>query len=338
MKLTDLDFTYPDELIATEPQRPSRVMLVQGEQPQEITLSDLLASFDAGDVLVINDTLVLKRRVFVGDLEVLFLKSQNQKVWEVLFPSRKFKVGDTFEMPLGVKMTLVAKGRPQLVETSEALSEDYFSKVGELPLPPYIQKAREARHNVDQDQSWYQTAWAQKAGSFAAPTASLHFSQEDLNQLRERGVDVCQVTLHVGLGTFLPVTAEDLDEHDMHSEFAEVSLETWQRVQAAKAGGKKVWALGTTAVRSLESVGHKILPWNEGTQSFCGETKLLIQPGYQWQVVDVLMTNFHQPQTTLLALVSAFAGLENVQRCYQWAIERKFKLFSYGDLSVWRKS
>ncbi len=336
MKLADLDFPFPEDLIATSPQRPSRVMSVDIlGNPQEISLKQLIESIPAGDLLVLNNTRVLKRRVFSGDVEILFLKQVTDTQWEVLFPSKKFKLGATLELPQGVQMTLVQKGRPQIVELNQAVTEDYFQKVAELPLPPYIQKAREQRHTVESDESWYQTAWAIKPGSFAAPTASLHFSAEDITTLKNKGVRLTEVTLHVGLGTFLPVTADDLDQHDMHEEYVEVSADTWHLVQEAKAQKKQVWSLGTTTTRSLESVALGLLS-GSAQSGFSGFSKLLIQPGYNFQVVDVLLTNFHQPQSTLLALVSAFSSLEKVKSCYQWAIERKFRLFSYGDLSVWK--
>ncbi|MGZ3774510.1 MAG: tRNA preQ1(34) S-adenosylmethionine ribosyltransferase-isomerase QueA [Bdellovibrio sp.] len=338
MKLTDLDFTFPEELIATSPQRPSRVMWVDSEGgPQEISFQELLNRIPAEDVLVVNNTQVLKRRIFAGDIEILFLKQLNDFEWEVLFPSKKYKTGSSLELPLGVVMTLIEKGRPQKVRLNQAVSEDYFQKVAELPLPPYIQKAREQRHTVEADESWYQTAWAKMPGSFAAPTASLHFSQPDMQSLRDRGVQVFEVTLHVGLGTFLPVTAEDLDDHDMHEEYVEVGAQTWAAIAAAKKENRKTWALGTTTARSLESTGLGLLS-GSAEEGFRGFTRLLIQPGYNFKVVDRLLTNFHQPQSTLLALVAGFSSLEKVKTCYQWAIERKFRLFSYGDLSCWQKN
>lgn len=337
MKLADLDFSFPEELIATSPQRPSRVMWVERGVPQEITLQELMSRIPAGDVLVVNNTRVLKRRVFAGDVEILFLKQTSSVDWEVLFPSKKYKVGSSLELPLGVTMTLVEKGRPQKVRLNQEVTEDYFQKVAELPLPPYIQKAREQRHTVEADESWYQTAWAKTPGSFAAPTASLHFSAQDMEALKAKGVVLCEVTLHVGLGTFLPVTAEDLNDHDMHEEYVEVSAATWAVVNNARKNGHKVWSLGTTTTRSLESVGNGLLQGNP-EEGFRGFTKLLIQPGYKFKVVNRLLTNFHQPQSTLLALVAGFSSLETVKACYHWAIERKFRLFSYGDLSCWTET
>ncbi|MEK2645709.1 tRNA preQ1(34) S-adenosylmethionine ribosyltransferase-isomerase QueA [Bdellovibrio sp. BCCA] len=338
MKITDLDFAFPEELIATAPQRPSRVMWVQENgEPQEISIQELMERIPSGDVLVVNNTRVLKRRVFAGDIEILFLKQTNQFDWEVLFPSKKHKIGSALELPLGLTMTLIEKGRPQKVRLNQEVTEDYFQKVAELPLPPYIQKARDQRHTVDADESWYQTAWAKSPGSFAAPTASLHFSSEDMQKLRERGVKIVEVTLHVGLGTFLPVTAEDLNDHDMHEEYVEVSAETWKVIADVRASNGKVWSLGTTTTRSLESAAQGLLQGSAET-GYRGFTKLLIQPGYKFKVVNRLLTNFHQPQSTLLALVAGFSSLERVKACYQWAIERKFRLFSYGDLSCWTET
>ncbi len=337
MKVTDLDFDFPEELIATTPQRPSRVMWVDPtEGPQEISIQDLLMRIPAGDILVINNTRVLKRRVFSGDVEILFLKQLNATDWEVLFPSKKLKVGSTLELPMGLTMSLLEKGRPQKVRLNQEVAESYFQKVAELPLPPYIQKARQQRHTVNSDESWYQTAWASQPGSFAAPTASLHFSGQDIETLRSKGVKVCEITLHVGLGTFLPVTADDLDEHDMHEEYVEVPAEVWQAVQQAKESKARVWSLGTTTTRSLESAAAGLLQGSP-QEGFRGFTKLLIQPGFEFKIVNYLLTNFHQPQSTLLALVAGFSSLEKVKACYQWAVERKFRLFSYGDLSCWAR-
>ncbi len=335
MKLADLQFDYPENLVATKPQRPSRVLWVENKTPLEISLTDLLQKIPAGDVLVVNNTKVLKRRVFAGDLEILFLGklSGEGEQWEVLFPSKRYKLGEKIELPLGKSMTLKQKGRPQIVEASEALTEDYFNQVAELPLPPYIQKARGERHTVGADESWYQTHWASEPGSFAAPTASLHFSKDDFQMLKDRGVKILELTLHVGLGTFLPVTAEDLDQHDMHAEWVHIPQATWAEIQKAKSEDRKIWSLGTTATRALESAGQGIL--KESADGLQGFTKILIQPGYEWRVIDRLLTNFHQPESTLLALVAAFADLQTVKSVYRFAIGKEFRLFSYGDLSVW---
>ncbi len=326
--LPDLLFDYPESLVATQPQKPPRVAWVEKGEAQEISFAEMLDKIPAGDVLVVNDTRVLKRRVFAGPLEILFLSSNEDRTeWEVLFPSRDLRVGDSISLPLGRQMTLIAKGRPQKVRTDIPLEESYFEEVAELPLPPYIQKARGERHQVSEDQNWYQTAWAEKPGSLAAPTASLHFTASDLEKLKQRGVQIESITLHVGLGTFLPLTEEMIQKQALHQERVEILPDVWERLQKAKLDGRKIWALGTTVTRSLESAAQ-----GRGLQF---ETDLFIQPGFEYRIVDRLMTNFHQPGSSLLALVMAFAGKESVQKAYQWAIQNEFKLFSYGDFSIW---
>lgn len=335
MKLEELKFDYPLDLIATSPQRPSRVMWAEeNKDPKEISIADLILSIPAGDVLVINNTKVLKRRVFTkDDVEVLFLdmveQNETSNQWKVLFPSKKFSLGHVHTLPQGFKMKLIEKGRPQLVEVSPPISDLDFANFAEMPLPPYIQKAREERHNLSSDEKWYQTAWASEPGSMAAPTASLHFSEADIQQLKVNGVRVLELTLHVGLGTFLPVVTEDLNQHQMHSEQYRISDENWEAVLRAKLSKQKVWALGTTTTRVLETIAR--------TNRKSGFTNLLLQPGSDFNIVDRLLTNFHQPESTLLALVASFSSLENVKQNYKWAMERKFRLFSYGDLSVWIK-
>ncbi|MBC7419382.1 MAG: tRNA preQ1(34) S-adenosylmethionine ribosyltransferase-isomerase QueA [Bdellovibrio sp.] len=335
MKLSDLKYEYPEELIAIVPSRPTRVMWVEKDlPPQEINLDSVIERIPAGDVFVINNTKVLKRRVFAkNEIEVLFLdcvdKKSESNTWKVLFPSKKFALGDVLDLPNGFQMKLVEKGRPQLVEVTPAITESDFEKMAELPLPPYIQKARHARHNVSDDESWYQTAWAKSPGSMAAPTASLHFSKDDIQKLKDKGVQVIELTLHVGLGTFLPVAADDLDQHQMHSEVYEISAESWQKINDAKKSGQHIWSLGTTSTRVLESVAR--------TGKLSGSTDILLQVGSEFKIVDRLMTNFHQPESTLLALVAGFFSLAQVKESYSWAIAKKFKLFSYGDFSVWIK-
>jgi S-adenosylmethionine:tRNA ribosyltransferase-isomerase len=337
MKLSDLKYEYPEELIATVPSRPTRVMWVDPDgNPFEMTLSEVIEKIPAGDVVVVNDTKVLKRRVFAkstegadSQVEILFLDQLSNGHWKVLFPSKKFSAGDFITLPNGSRMTLIEKGLPQIVSVETQLSESDFDHMGELPLPPYIQKARKLRHNTSDDQNWYQTAWAEKAGSFAAPTASLHFSENDLVTLEKRGVQVLKITLHVGLGTFLPVKVDDLDQHQMHSEFYGVSENVWSEIEKAKKNKKSVWALGTTVARTLETIAR--------SGQLSGQSEILLQVGSEFKIVDRLMTNFHQPESTLLALVAGFSGLDRVRKNYQWAIERQFKLFSYGDFSIWMK-
>lgn len=349
MKTDELYFNYPPELIATSPQRPSRVLFNNTKKNLELFWPDFLNQFQAGDILVINDTKVLKRRVFSEDgQEILFLSSQlsdpkgsSEKsdtkniFWNVLFPAKKLKTGQCISLPLGIVGQLIQKGIPQLIKLSEPIDEAYFDKIGELPVPPYIQKARNERHNRDSEKDSYQTWWGNKPGSLAAPTASLHFNSQDLEFLKNRGVEILNITLHIGLGTFLPVTTESLIDHKMHAETVEIPLAHWEKIQTAKARNASVWALGTTVVRSLESQALGRFGLHGGV--YAGTTDLMIHPGFTFQVVDKLLTNFHQPYSTLLALVMAYAGKDNVLESYQWAIDKKFRLFSYGDLSYWSR-
>jgi S-adenosylmethionine:tRNA ribosyltransferase-isomerase len=330
MKLSDLDFSFPEELVATSPARPSRVLLVQNQQCSEISIDDLLKLFSPGDVLVINDTKVLKRRLFVEGREILFLDSADRQQWQVLMPCKDLHVGDSLDLREGAVGTLLEKGRPQIIKVNKALEESFFEKHGEIPLPPYIQKQRGERQSRPEDEQWYQTAWAQVPGSFASPTASLHFTAAHMQQLRQKSVQILTITLHVGLGTFLPVQEEDFKKHTMHEEFLFVDAKVMEQIKQAKSKGHKVWILGTTALRAVESAAHQLIPLSK-----LAKTNLMITPGFEFLAADCLLTNFHQPKSTLLALVAAFKDLQTVKRSYAWAIDKKFKLFSYGDLSVW---
>lgn len=338
MNTSDLDYLFPSELIATEPSRPCRVAFVAKEGlPKEMNLSGLLLKFKAGDLLVINDSKVIPARVFSADeIEVLFLRAVDRDHWEVLFPAREFALGDSLTMPNGLTITLVQKGLPQRVKLSKPIDFEYFNRAGEVALPPYIQEARGQRHNRAEDLRWYQTDWAKRPGSVAAPTASLHFQEADLAALVKQKVKVARVTLHVGAGTFLPVRAQELSDHVMHEEQAEIPCETLNLIQQTKSRGGRVWALGTTVARTLESQALGL--FQAGSDGgYHGSTKLFVYPPFEFKTVDALLTNFHQPKSTLFGLVSAFAGLERAKSTYAWAIERRFRLFSYGDLSAWIK-
>lgn len=346
MKLTELDFEYPEDLVATERVSPSRTMLVDGSEPaanpREISRDELLALFGPGDLWVVNETRVLKRRVFAREgLEILFIRALNAGPdgaatdWEVLCPSSRWKNGT--KLSVGeAQLELIERGRPQKLRSSIPLGEEFFESHGELPLPPYIQKARGERHTRGEDETEYQSIWAKHGGSLAAPTASFHFDEDFLEKLRARGVEIVTVTLHVGLGTFLPVTVEDLQDHVMHAEEAEVSKDAREKIASVKASGGRVIAIGTTVARTLEAMARGDFQ-DDASGSLRGSTSLLISPGFRWNVVDVLLTNFHQPKSTLLALVAAFSTLERVKMAYRWAITHRFRLFSYGDLSVWIK-
>ncbi len=333
MKVSELDFSYPADLLAMSPRSPSRVLWsAAGKSPHEVSWQQLLSSFSAEDLLVLNNTRVVPARVFSEEgLDLVFLSDCGEGKWLVLTSLKRWPKGQPLHLPGGVTAHVVDGGRPQTVQLSEPLTAEYFASFGELALPPYILKARGERHMRPEDALGYQTAFAQKEGSLAAPTASLHFKTKDLDHIKSRGVDISYLTLHVGLGTFLPVQSEELSEHKMHSEWIEVPPELALAVKKCKERGGKVWALGTTVTRALESWALQGSP----ARGFEGLTDLMIQPGFEFQVVDVLMTNFHQPKSTLLALVMGFAGVQRVKEAYQWAIDHEFQLFSYGDLSVW---
>lgn len=326
----DLEYSFPEELIALEPQEPCRVLFMneQEEPPTELTLDKSLDVIKKDDVLVVNNSGVKSCRVFHDDLEFLFLGTKGDNLWEVLFRSAKFKVDHVFDLPGGVKATLVKKGRPQLIKVSEPLSESYFKEHGEFALPPYIQKLRSSRHTKKEDEDWYQLDWKRNINSLAAPTASLHFKTKDLEVLKQRGVHVAEVSLDVGLGTFLPLDKQNFIEKKLHVENYFVPGATKELLISAKKNGRRIWALGTTALRALESF--------EEVDKVC-ETDLFIQPGYEFKWVSGLLTNFHQPGSSLLALVMAFYGIENTKKAYKFAVENKFRLFSYGDLSVWSR-
>jgi len=337
MHISELDFEYPEALVAAQPTRPSRVMrthLSEAFFPEEISIPELLSSIPSGDLLVVNDTKVVPRRLFSETAEILFTDEIEPNVWQVLFPARDRKVGEVLRLPGGIFAELLQKGIPQLLKVSGPLVHNYFEEYGKMPLPPYIQKLRTDRESSLEDQAWYQTEWAQERGSSAAPTASLHFSNSDFEGLKKRGVFVEKLTLHVGLGTYLPIQVQNLTEHPMHKEWVSIPAATVAAIEKRKHQGGKVWALGTTVTRALESAA--LGKFSHSIDGLSGPTDLLILPGFQFQVVDRLLTNFHQPRSTLLALVYGFAGKkEIVLKSYQWAMEQQFRLFSYGDLSVW---
>jgi len=336
VKKTDLSYTFPKELIALKPERPSRVLLNNpGVSPQEISMTQLLSLFQPGDLLVINETKVIPSRLkSTSGEEFLFIRALSDFDWEVLFPAKAFRVGQSFDFPEGLKVELSEKGLPQRVRTSKPMEFDYFQKHGLVNLPPYILSERGKEKYLSEDQDWYQTKWAKEIGSVAAPTASLHFSLDDLNTLEAKGVTVRPLTLHVGLGTFFPLRSEQLTEHKMHFETVSVPKDLILKAEQTRASGRRVWALGTTVVRALESVKGDLLERDE-EGDFSGETNLFIYPPYEFQLVNGLLTNFHQPESTLLALVCAFYGQEKVMEAYSYAIKERFRLFSYGDLSVW---
>lgn len=334
MKRSDLSYFYPEELVATEPRRPSQVMWVKDKNPRKLDWESFLNQFREGDLIIVNDTQVNPLRVWATSphgqqVDVLFVRGLGSNRWEVLAPTKKMK-NHEWTLPDGIKIIELTAGIPQVIQLSQDVDQKYFEIHGEVPLPPYILKSRGSRRSQVGDKNWYRSIFAKNRGSSAAPTASLHFTQNDFDFLKSKNVDFAYLTLHVGLGTYLPVTSEDLDQHHMHQEYVHIPKETWRKVGRSPG---RLWALGTTVTRALESASIGKLKKSE--EGFSGSTDLLIQPGYDFKVVRAMMTNFHQPESTLLALVAAFAGLETVKNAYAFAIENKFRLFSYGDLSAW---
>ena len=336
MKLTDFDYHLPEELIAQHPVEPrdsSRLMLLDkttGQIEHKEAFRQILDELSDGDVIVFNNTKVLPARLYGhrqgsgGKVEVLLLSPVGENRWECLVkPGKKCQIGQVIEFDDRLSCTVVEKtdfgGR--IVEfTCHGVFDEIIQELGEMPLPPYI-------HERLEDQDRYQTVYAQEKGSAAAPTAGLHFTPELLEALKAKGVTLAFVTLHVGLGTFRPVSEETIEDHDMHREFYTVSQETADIINQAKKAGKRIVAVGTTSVRTMESAANE-----DGTlRAESGWTQIFIYPGYQWKIVDALITNFHLPQSTLLMLISALAGREHCLAAYEEAVKEKYRFFSFGD-------
>ena len=346
MKLDDFDFDLPARLIATRPVRPrsaARLLAVTGDEMRDLHVRDLPALLRDGDLLVLNDTRVIPARLHgtrtrptgqgesVARVEVTLLSPTAAGGWQALAkPLRKLMTGETvvFSPRLSATVAAIEGGELQLdfnlagPEFDAALSE-----AGQMPLPPYIAALR-APDAADRED--YQTVFARTPGAVAAPTASLHFDETLLAILAARGVRFAHVTLHVGAGTFLPVKVEDVTTHRMHAEWGEVTPDAAAAINAARAEGRRVIAVGTTALRLIESAADAkgiVHPWT-------GETDIFIYPGYRFRVTDGLMTNFHLPKSTLLMLVSALMGTERMRRVYDHAIAEGYRFFSYGDASL----
>ena len=335
--IKNLDFNFPNQLIATQPTRPSRVLYSKHSKDfKEINISTLLQKFQPGDLLIINNSKVEKRRI-IGRTEnghaydILFACQKSDLIWQVLCQSNKIKK-QTLYLPDSITVKLIENERPQTAQTSKPLTLDYFEKYGQMPLPFYIQKQRTVSIK---DNLWYQNPHGTITGSSASPTASLHFTPQDLMLLKKRGVKIAEVTLHVGLGTYLPLSEYQINHQRLHLEYCSIPKTTINTIESLEAG-KKIAALGTTTVRAIESFACGLL--QETKERFIGQTDLMITPGHNFQLINRILTNFHQPQSSLLALIAAFAGTEHVLKGYQWAIDHHFRLFSYGDLSVWDKS
>ncbi|MFZ3373898.1 MAG: tRNA preQ1(34) S-adenosylmethionine ribosyltransferase-isomerase QueA [Desulfitobacteriaceae bacterium] len=336
MNVSDFDFYLPQELIAQvpiEPRDSSRMMVVKRSEQsiENYSFMDLASLLKAGDVLVLNNTRVLPARLIghkqdtQAKLEVLLLKCLERDLWEVLVkPGKRLKVGQGVVfaegMLSGQLLEILDNGNRVIKFEYEGVFEEVLEQLGQMPLPPYITTQLE-------HQERYQTVYAKERGSAAAPTAGLHFTEQLLEQLKAKGVEIVEILLHVGLGTFRPVKVEDIKAHTMHSEYYRVLPEARERINRAKKEGRRVIAVGTTSARTLESLGDQAGLVQGGE----GWTDIFIYPGYQFQVLDGLITNFHFPKSTLVILVSAFAGYELTQKAYQLAVEEHYRFYSFGD-------
>jgi S-adenosylmethionine:tRNA ribosyltransferase-isomerase len=331
MKTSDFDYNLPQTSIAQTPVEPrdsSRLLVLHrdtGEIEHRI-FREIGEYLRAGDLLVLNQTRVIPARIYArketgGRVELLLLRRRDELTWEALVGGKGLRVGKLVDVEDGpqVEIIEILDGSERVIQFSEPI-EPYFSRVGNVPLPPYI-------HEKLNDPERYQTVYAREPGSAAAPTAGLHFTSELLNRLRAKGVKVGYVTLHVGLDTFAPVTEENPQEHKIHSEWCELPQETADLINETKQNGGRVVAVGTTSVRTLESatVGQN------GILSYLGATSVFILPGYEFKIVDAMITNFHLPRSTLIMLVSAFAGRERVLETYEVAIREGYRFYSFGD-------
>jgi S-adenosylmethionine:tRNA ribosyltransferase-isomerase len=351
VKTYDFDYILPESSIAQTPAEPrdsSRLLVLQRDTGDIVhrIFRDIGDYLRAGDLLVLNQTRVIPARIYArketgGRVELLLLRRRDELTWEALVGGKGLRVGkklvlesddssrqDYDKNPTSGDVGVLAEiiellnGSERLLKFSEPI-EPYFSKVGNVPLPPYI-------HEKLSDPERYQTVYAREPGSAAAPTAGLHFTPRLLDELQAKGVKIAYVTLHVGLDTFAPVTEENPKEHVIHSEWCELSQETAELINQTKREGGRVVAVGTTSVRTLESAASLQSP----VSTFTGPTSLFILPGYEFKVVDAMITNFHLPKSTLLMLVSAFAGREKILETYEIAIRERYRFYSFGDAMI----
>ncbi len=335
MKLSEFDYHLPPERIAQTPLEPRDTsrLLVLGRETGKIShhhFYDIGSFLQPGDLLVLNHTRVMPARIYAkkipsgGKVEILLLNHREGLTWEALVGGKRVKPGLRLALPEGIEAeVLEALDGPRRILKFSAPLQEMMQKVGEMPLPPYI-------HEKLEDQERYQTVYAKKLGSAAAPTAGLHFTPKLLEALQDQGVGIAQVTLHVGLDTFAPVTEENVEEHHIHTEWCQLTPETAEQINRTRQAGGRVVAVGTTSVRTLESAAQK-MDENGRILPFEGQTSLYILQGYQFKVVDAMITNFHLPRSTLLMLVSAFAGRENILNAYQTAIAEEYRFYSFGD-------
>ena len=339
MKTSDFYYDLPEELIAQDPledRTASRLLVLDrktGAVKHKI-FSDVIDYLNKGDCLVINNTRVIPARLIGekegtgGKVEVLLLKRRANDVWETLVkPGKKLKPGAKITFGDGrlraEVLEVVEEGNRLVIFHYEGIFEEILDSLGEMPLPPYI------THKLE-DKEMYQTVYAKFDGSAAAPTAGLHFTKELLNKIEEKGIKISSITLHVGLGTFRPVKVDDVNNHHMHTEWYEVNAEAAEIINETKRNGGRVICVGTTSCRTIESVADD----NGYMKAKTGETDIFIYPGYKFKVMDGLITNFHLPESTLVMLVSAFAGKENVLSAYETAVKEKYRFFSFGDAMI----
>lgn len=336
MNVKDYDYDLPEELIAQDPleDRSSSRLMVLDRQTGDVEhrhFTDILEYLHPGDCLVINNTKVIPARLFgvkedtQAKIEVLLLKRKENDIWETLVkPGKKAKPGTKLvfgdRLLTAEVVDVVEEGNRLIQFHYDGIFEEILDQLGQMPLPPYI------THQL-KDKNRYQTVYAKYDGSAAAPTAGLHFTKELLQKVKDMGVDIAEVTLHVGLGTFRPVKVENVLDHHMHSEFYMVSQEAADKINRAKESGHRVIAVGTTSTRTLEAAADE----NGRLHETSGWTEIFIYPGYQFKVIDALITNFHLPQSTLVMLVSALAGREHVLHAYEIAVKERYRFFSFGD-------
>lgn len=339
MKTSDFFYDLPEELIAQDPledRTASRLLVLNRETGavEHKIFSDVIDYLNEGDCLVINNTRVIPARLIGekegtgGKVEVLLLKRRANDVWETLVkPGKKLRPGArvTFgDGRLKADILEIAEEGNRLVRFYyEGIFEEILDSLGEMPLPPYI------THKLE-DKEMYQTVYAKYDGSAAAPTAGLHFTKELLSKIEEKGIKIASITLHVGLGTFRPVKVDDVNNHHMHTEWYEVNAEAADIINETKRNGGRVICVGTTSCRTIESVADE----NGYMKAKTGETDIFIYPGYKFKVMDGLITNFHLPESTLVMLVSAFAGKENVLAAYETAVKERYRFFSFGDAMI----
>ncbi|MGF0033211.1 tRNA preQ1(34) S-adenosylmethionine ribosyltransferase-isomerase QueA [Bariatricus sp. SGI.154] len=336
MKRQDFYYELPEELIAQDPleDRSSSRLLVLDKESGTVShhvFKEIIDYLHEGDCLVINDTKVIPARLIgskIGTdakIEVLLLKRKENNIWETLVkPGKKAKVGTRIRfgggLLVGEVVDIVEEGNRLIQFTYEGIFEEILDQLGQMPLPPYI------THQLE-DKNRYQTVYAKHTGSAAAPTAGLHFTPELLKAIEAKGIEVARVTLHVGLGTFRPVKVDEITDHHMHSEFYQIDEEAAKKINHAKDAGHRVICVGTTSCRTIESAADE----TGHLKASSGWTEIFIYPGYQFKILDCLITNFHLPESTLIMLVSALAGREHVLAAYEEAVRERYRFFSFGD-------